>query len=111
MPPEDRFRILHMVEAADAIANFVKSRKRDELDSDTMLLFALVRGIEIFGEAAARISATTKAETPELPWPQIVATRNRLIHAYFDIDRDILWKAATEEIPTIVPRLRELARE
>jgi uncharacterized protein with HEPN domain len=111
MPPEDRIRLLHMIEAAEAIANFIKGRKRDELDGDTMLLFALVRGIEVFGEAASGVSPPTKAEIPTLPWPQIVATRNRLIHAYFDVDKDILWKAATEEIPAIVPKLRELTRE
>jgi uncharacterized protein with HEPN domain len=62
----------------------------------------------VFGEAAARVSAATQAAHPEIPWPQIVATRNRLVHAYFDIDRNILWKAATEEIPALVPTLKML---
>jgi uncharacterized protein with HEPN domain len=105
MLPEDRVRILHMIEAADAIAHFLMDRRREELDADLMLLFALVRAIEVFGEAAAKVSASTKASTLEIPWPQIVAMRNRLIHAYFDVDRDILWKAATEEVPALAPRL------
>jgi uncharacterized protein with HEPN domain len=109
MPPEDRARILHMIEAADAVSRFVEGRSRENLDVDSMFLFALVRAVEVFGEAAAKISATTKASIPDLPWPQIVAMRNRLIHAYFDIDRNILWKTATEEIPALLPQLRKLA--
>jgi uncharacterized protein with HEPN domain len=108
MPPEDRTRILHMIEAADAVARFLGGRSREDLDSDSMLLFALVRAIEVFGEAAAKVSALTKAATPEIPWLEIVAMRNRLIHAYFDIDRTIVWKAAAEEIPNLLPQLRDL---
>lgn len=108
MPPEDRTRILHMIESADAVASFIAGRKREDLDNDLMLLFALVRAVEVFGEAAARVSAATQAANPEIPWPQIVAMRNRLVHAYFDIDRNILWKAATEEIPALVPTLKML---
>jgi uncharacterized protein with HEPN domain len=110
MPPEDRTRILHMIEAADAVLRFVTARTRGDLDSDLMLLFALVRAVEVFGEAAAKVSASMKAATADIPWAQIVAMRNRLIHAYFDIDRNILWRAATEEIPALVLRLRELVQ-
>lgn len=111
MQPEDRTRILHMIEAAEAVSVFVTSRSRGDLDTDLMLLFALVRAVEVFGEAAAKVSASMKAASSEIPWPQIVATRNRLIHAYFDIDRNILWRAATEEVPALLPRLRDLIRE
>ncbi|HEX4160556.1 MAG TPA: HepT-like ribonuclease domain-containing protein [Rhizomicrobium sp.] len=97
MQAEDRARLLHMIEAAEAASNFVKGRVRQDLDTDAMLLFALVRAVEVFGEAAAKVSSSAKASSPNLPWQQIVAMRNRLIHAYFDIDHDILWKTATEE--------------
>ncbi len=111
MPPEDRARLLHMIEAAGAIAQFVSGRGRDDLDADRMLLFAVVRAIEVFGEAAGKVSPATQAESPDIPWPQIVAMRNRLIHAYFDVNRDIVWKTATEEIPALLPQLRELVRD
>lgn len=100
-----------MIEAAQAVSRFVTGPSRNDLGSDSMLLFALVRAVEVFGEAAAKISASAKSSSPELPWPQIVATRNRLIHAYFDIDCDILWKTATEEIPALVPCLQKLIQE
>lgn len=66
-----------------------------------MLLFALVRAIEIIGEAAAKVSPEARGSMPGVPWSRIVAMRNRLIHAYFDIERDVLWRTACEEIPAL----------
>ena len=54
-----------------------------------MLRFALVRAVEIIGEAASKVSFDTRATAPLVPWPAIVSMRNRLIHAYFDIDHDV----------------------
>ena len=106
MRPEDRTRILHMIEAAETVADFVSGRAREHLGSDRMLLFALVRVVEVLGEAAAKVSPETRAAAAGIPWPQIVAMRNRLTHAYLDVDPDILWKTATEEIPALLPALR-----
>ncbi len=74
-----------------------------------MLLFALVRAVEIVGEAASKVSPGTRTGNTQIPWPAIVAMRNRLIHAYFDIDRDVLWKTATEELPSLLAALRRVA--
>lgn len=101
----DRVRIQHMIDAANQIARFVSGRKRSDLDSDQMLLFALVRAIEIIGEAASRVSDDVRAATPTIPWKSIVGMRNRVIHAYFDVDADLVWKAAVEEVPPLVPVL------
>lgn len=76
-----------------------------------MLRFALVRAIEIFGEAASKVSADTQRAHSSIPWKPIVGMRNRLVHAYFDIDTDILWVAAVEEIPALLPRLQALASQ
>lgn len=97
-----------MIEAATEVARFISGRERPDLDSDHMLLFAVVRAIEIVGEAASRVSEETRSSTPAIPWKAIVGTRNRVVHAYFDIDKDILWKAAAEEIPALAATLRTL---
>jgi uncharacterized protein with HEPN domain len=76
-----------------------------------MLLFALVRAIEIIGEAASKVSAPARAAAGDIPWSLIVAMRNRLIHAYFDIDHEVVWKTVTEELPQLLPKLRALLRE
>ncbi|MEM9553678.1 MAG: DUF86 domain-containing protein [Acidobacteriota bacterium] len=108
MPPEDRVRLLHMIEATETALGFIEGRTRSDLDTDTLLRFALVRAIEIIGEAASRMSREFQDATPDIPWPLIVAMRNRLIHAYFDIDREILWRTATQELPDLLPRLQGL---
>jgi len=68
----------------------------------------LVKCVEIIGEAAARIGEETKERNPQIPWAQIVAMRNRLVHLYFDIDLDQVWNAVTEDSPARVTQLKEL---
>ena len=111
MKPDDVIRIRHMIEAARAVVRFIEGRQRADLDGNTMLSFAIVRAIEIFGEAASKVSHEARAQVPGVPWAVIVATRNRLIHAYFDIDHDIVWVAATREIPALLPTLLSLVTE
>src|SRR4051794_3512883 len=106
MRPDDRTRILHMVEAADAAVEFAKGREREDLDRDRMLEFALVRATELIGEAAGRVSLETRSAHPEIPWEPIVGMRHRLVHAYFDINRDILWTTVTTEVPPLLAALR-----
>lgn len=83
-------------------------RERADLDSDTMLLFAVVQAIQIVGEAASRVSPETRQATPSVPWARIIGMRNRLVHAYADIDREIVWKTVTVEIPAVLPLLTAL---
>lgn len=111
MRPEDRIRIEHMIDAAGSVARFVAGRQREDLDADEMMRFALVRAVEIIGEAASKISTETQGAHPEIPWQLIIGMRNRLVHAYFDIDSDILWVAATREVPSLLPRLQALMSE
>jgi uncharacterized protein with HEPN domain len=99
---QDRVRLGHLVDALDSAIRFAGGRSRRDLDTDEMLLFALTRAIEIAGEAAARISTETKEALPDLPWNAIVGMRNRLVHAYFDIDHDILWTTVTAAAPALV---------
>lgn len=109
MRRDDEIRIAHILDAAEAVVRFLVGRSRADLDSDQMLSFALVRAIEVVGEAASRISPETRASLPAVPWAAIVAMRNRLIHAYFDVDADILWRTATEELPELAMLLRRMA--
>ena len=108
MLDEDRIRIRHMLDAAEGVIGFTSGRKRADLDDDRMLLFAVVRGIELIGEAATKVSSGTRDRSPEIPWPAIVTMRHRLIHGYFDVDPDIVWRTATEEVPALIPPLRDL---
>ena len=108
MHADDRARIAHMLDAAEAVAEFVSGRQRSDLDRNRMLLFALVRAIEVLGEAASKVSMETRSRLPEIPWPAIVGMRNRLIHGYFDVDPEIVWKTVTLEVPPLRDLLRKV---
>ncbi len=73
-----------------------------------MLRFALARCVEIVGEAAGRLSDEIRAVAPTVPWAAIVGMRNRLVHAYFDVDTEIVWKTVTVELPALAADLRPL---
>lgn len=108
MRPEDAVRIRHMVEAGEAALHFMTGRDRAALDADRMLLFAVVRAVEVLGEAASRVSEETRLLASGVPWSAIVRMRNRLIHGYFNMDTDIVWVTVTDEMPVLLAQLRAL---
>jgi len=97
-----------MLDSAQESQNFLSGRSRKDLEVDRMLLLSLVKSVEIIGEAASRVSPEGREECPGIPWPDIIAMRNRLIHAYFDIDRDVLWRTVSEELPPLIAELEKL---
>ena len=108
MRAEDIVRIRHMIEAAESALMFVDRRERAALDEDRMLQFALVRAIEIVGEAASKISDESRAEMPNIPWSAIVGMRNRLVHAYFEINHEILWNTVSQALPELLVQLKSI---
>jgi uncharacterized protein with HEPN domain len=102
MRPEDRVRLLHMRDAAREAIGFAAGRQRADLDTDRQLLLALVKDVEIVGEAASRITTETRATHASLPWVAIVGMRNRLVHAYFDIDHDVVWSTVVDDLPPLL---------
>lgn len=111
MRNDDRIRVRHMIDGAQSAVQFMTGRTRQDLNRDRMLLFAVIRAIEILGEAAGKVSQETRTANTTVPWAAIVSMRNRLIHGYFDIDTGIVWKTVTEEIPGLLPALRTLIDE
>ena len=87
---------------------YVSGKGCADLADDQMLQFALVRAIEIIGEAAGRVSEEVQKSAPEIPWREAVGIRNRLVHAYFDVDLGILWQTAVESVPQLQERLENL---
>lgn len=86
-------------------SSFLEDRTLDDLKSDRMLTLALVKELEIIGEAASKVTDEVKAAVPKFPWPIIVGMRNRLIHAYFDVSLEILWTTAGTKLPALVTSL------
>ncbi|HEX8211486.1 MAG TPA: HepT-like ribonuclease domain-containing protein [Longimicrobium sp.] len=99
-----------MRDAAREAIGFATGRTRDDLETDRQLLLAIVKDVEIVGEAASRLSEEFRIQHPELPWKAIVAMRNRLVHAYFDVDRDIVWNTVTIDLPFLAFVVEEILR-
>jgi uncharacterized protein with HEPN domain len=108
MKRDDLVRIRHMIDAAEAAIRFVSDRKREDLDSDDMLRLALLQAVQIVGEAASKLSVEARNELGDVPWPRITGMRHRLVHAYMNVDEDILWTTAVDHLPSLVRRLREV---
>jgi uncharacterized protein with HEPN domain len=104
----DQHRVRHIIDAAKQALVFAEGRSREDLDSDTMLAFALVRCIEIIGEAATYLSEDARAEAPQIPWRNVVGMRNRLIHGYFDVDLDLVWNTLEVDLPALLAVLEPL---
>jgi uncharacterized protein with HEPN domain len=96
-----------MDHATEALV-LTQGRTRADLDSDRLLELALVRLLEIVGEAASRVPRRVRAMYSDIPWPQIVALRNRLIHGYYAVDLDILWQIVVQDLPPLVTALEEI---
>lgn len=105
MNEKDRIRLRHMLDAGQDAIFFSTKRQRADLDTDRMLYLSLVKCIEIVGEAANQITEETRAQLDEVPWREIINMRNWLIHAYYDINPDILWKTIYDDIPILVATL------
>ena len=105
MPSPDGVRLRHMREAAATALEMTAGYQRADLSKNIMLAMALTRCLEILGEAASKMSADTSTRFPAIPFPKIVSMRNRLIHAYFDVDLDIVWTTVTEDLPALLPAL------
>ena len=104
---DDRIRMQHMLDAAMEAESFAANRSRSDLDHDRMLVLSLVKDVEIIGEAAVHVTEETRSAYPQIPWLEIVGMRNRLIHAYFDIDLDRVWDTVVEDLPPLIRMLKK----
>lgn len=107
---DDEVRLRHMLDAARQAIAFAHGRSRTDLDKDLQLSLALTRLVEIVGEAAKNVSAETAAAFPSVPWRAIAGTRDRLVHAYFDVDFDRLWQIVAVDLPSLVAMLESRQR-
>ena len=98
-------RLRHMLDHGREAVVMAQGRSRSDLDADRQFNLALVRLLEIVGEAASRMTPEDCALYPDIPWPHIVGLRNRLIHGYDDVDLDILWQIITQDLPPLIATL------
>jgi uncharacterized protein with HEPN domain len=108
---DDGVRLRHMFDAAKQAIEFARGRSNADLYRDAQLALALTRLVEIIGEAAKNVSAETRATVPQIPWRSIAGTRDRLVHAYFDVDLERLWQIVAVDLPPLVAALAAAIEE
>jgi uncharacterized protein with HEPN domain len=108
IPYKDIVRLRHISDASEKIVAFTTGTSRVSLTTDEKLALAVVRLIEIIGEAASKVGDETKAMHQSIPWREMIGMRNRLIHAYEAVDLDIVWKIITEDIPVLQEKIAEI---
>jgi len=105
---DDMVRLQHMQDHALEAVDMIGGRSRSDLDQERMLELALVRLIEIIGEAAAKVSEGTQAKYPNIPWREIIDMRNRLVHGYDSVDLNILWDTIEIDLPPVIAELKKI---
>ncbi len=107
----DQIALRHMLDHAREAVDMAVGKTRDDLESHRMLQLALTRLTEIVGEAATRVSPATRQRWPNIPWPQIIGVRNRLVHGYDAVDLDILWDIVKIDFPHLITELENTLGE
>lgn len=107
-PPEDDVLLRDMLVFARRAVNAVAEKDRSDLDSDVVLAAALERFIDVVGEAASKVSVSTKEGTPDIPWPKMIDMRDRLVHGYSAVDHDIVWDVVSGDLGQMIDTLEEL---
>ncbi|MFQ6758855.1 DUF86 domain-containing protein [Desulfovibrionaceae bacterium CB1MN] len=105
---EWRFYLDDMIDFAEKVLAYTAGLDQPGFVLSGLTYDATARNLELLGEAASRIPAEIRESASEIPWRQIIATRNRLIHAYLGIDNDILWNIIEQDIPLLLPQLKNL---
>lgn len=97
-----------MLLAARNAVEFSRGLTQQKLEQDALHQNAVMKAVEIIGEAASRLSIETKKEFPEIEWDKIIGMRHRLVHGYFAVDYDVLWDVVHNDLPKLIPQLEAI---
>ena len=108
--PEDRERVQHMLQAAKDAMFFAEGRSREDLDDDRMFARAVLHAIQEIGEAAARVTTIGREQAPDVPWGSIVQMRHILVHAYFNVNFEYVWRVIEHDLAPLIEQLEVALR-
>ena len=108
MKRDEATYLLDMLMAAQDVLEFSSALTFQQFTQDRLYQNAILRSIEIIGEAATHVGEKTKQENPKIPWQDIIGTRNRLVHGYFQISMEVVWDIVKKDIPQLIQLLRTL---
>lgn len=104
-------RVEHMLDRAREAVDMTGGRSRSDMDTNRMLNLALVRLMEVIGEAAGRVPENFRSRHPQVPWRDITDLRNRLIHGYDSVDFDRLWTIIQDDLPRLIEQLEIIVEQ
>jgi uncharacterized protein with HEPN domain len=107
----DKGYLADIQDALDQIKQYVEGYTLEQFVNDRKTQDAIVRNLEIMGEAAKHVSAALKKRHPEIPWKSMAGVRDRLIHDYFGINHEIVWQILTQELPSLELNIRKVLDE
>ena len=107
MPQRDLPYLQHMLDAVERIRRYLEGVSREDFEADEVLQDAVIRQLEILGEAASRVDTEYRSSTPQIPWSKVISTRNRLIHGYLSVDMEIVFRTATHHVPQLRSSLKQ----
>jgi uncharacterized protein with HEPN domain len=110
MRPEKLY-FTDIVEAARAIEKFIMGEDFNEFEQNEMMNSAVLQKLTVIGEAASKLPKKFTKRFPEIPWMDIIGFRNIAVHEYFAVRWDIVWVAATEEVPTLREQIEQILRD
>lgn len=108
---KDNLRLKHISEAAEHIAEFITDVSKEDFADDYEKQSAVIRQFEIIGEAAGKLSSEFVKLHSKIDWPKVVGMRHKMIHDYFDVDTDIVWNTALDDIPSLKQSIDQLLSE
>lgn len=111
MQRPDEVRLRHMLDAARDIQSILQGKTREVFEEDRVLTFAVIRLLEVLGEAASGLTKELIEAHQDVRWRDIVAMRHRLIHGYHDINLDIVWNTARRDVPKLIEQLEGMLDE
>ena len=101
---------LDMLEAARLAMSYVAQKTREEFEADVQCQDAVIRRLEVIGEAARRISEQTRSALPHLPWNAIIGMRSVMIHEYDDVDLSVVWDTVQNHLPGLIRLIQPLVQ-
>lgn len=107
-PRNWKFRVEDIVDSLELIFEYVRDVDSDSWEDNRKTIDAVIRNIEIIGEAATHIPEDIREQHPDIPWHQMIGMRNILIHEYFGVDIDVLWQTIQDDLPTLLTEIKRL---
>ena len=106
----DRVYMVDILEAAKLAVSYIENKSKDDFLNDIQCQDAVIRRLEIIGEAARRMADETQAAFPNLPWHEMIGMRNIMIHEYDDVDLDTVFKTVQKDLPSLIKSLEQILR-